>query len=127
MHFCSECGNMLYIKLALQQGQEDDLVYYCRKCGNETKVVTEDNICVSKTHIKKSKQKIHNMINKYTKYDPTLPRVSNIKCPNTQCLTNQEEDAPETEIIYMRYDDINMKYIFSWHAFCHLKIKFCFD
>ena len=52
------------------------------------------------------------MINKYTKYDPTLPRVSNIKCPKTQCLTKQEEDAPKTEIIYMRYDDVNMKYIY---------------
>ena len=31
MDFCSECDNMYYIKL---NDEENELVYYCRKCGN---------------------------------------------------------------------------------------------
>ena len=42
--------------------------------------------------------------------DPTLPRVNNILCPNPDCTTNTKNDP--REIIYIRYDDTNMKYIY---------------
>jgi aspartate carbamoyltransferase regulatory subunit len=86
------------------------LVYYCRKCGNEDKLLAIENVCVSKTQIKKSDQTFNHIVNKYTKLDPTLPRVNTILCPNTDCLTNTEDK--EREIIYIRYDDANMKYVY---------------
>lgn len=108
MHFCSQCSNMYYIRI-----NEDDpnkLVYYCRKCGNKDSLLASENICVSKTQIKKSEQSFNHIINKYTKYDPTLPRINNILCPNSDCSTNK--DDKEREIIYIRYDDVNMKYVY---------------
>ena len=42
MHFCKECQNMYYIRLA--EKDKNKLVYYCRKCGDEEEVITEDNI-----------------------------------------------------------------------------------
>jgi aspartate carbamoyltransferase regulatory subunit len=42
--------------------------------------------------------------------DPTLPRINNILCPNAECKTNTE-DVPR-EIIYIRYDNVNMKYVY---------------
>jgi DNA-directed RNA polymerase subunit M/transcription elongation factor TFIIS len=109
MHFCSECGNMLYIKVSTSG--ENTLIYYCRKCGNEKVSIDEDNICVSKLYLTKKKNKIDNMVNEFTKLDPTLPRITNIKCPNDMCETNTEEDK-STEIIYIRYDDVNMKFLY---------------
>jgi len=109
MHFCSECGNMLYIKVSTTE--EKNLIYYCRKCGNQKVSINEDNICVSKIYLTKKRNKIDNMINEYTKLDPTLPRIRNITCPNTSCETNVE-GGPEAEIIYMRYDDVNMKFLY---------------
>ena len=109
MHFCSECGNMLYIKVSTTE--EKNLIYYCRKCGNQKVSINEDNICVSKIYLTKKRNKIDNMINEYTKLDPTLPRIRNIKCPNTNCETNID-GGPEAEIIYMRYDDVNMKFLY---------------
>ena len=50
------------------------------------------------------------IINKYTKLDPTLPRINTILCPNPNCTTNTD-DTPR-EIIYIRYDDTNMKYVY---------------
>ena len=44
MHFCSECGNMLYIKVSTTE--EKNLIYYCRKCGNEKISINEG--CSSK-------------------------------------------------------------------------------
>ena len=109
MHFCSECGNMLYIKVSTSE--EKNLIYYCRKCGNQKVSINEDNICVSKIYLTKKRNKIDNMINEYTKLDPTLPRIRNITCPNTNCETNVE-GGPVAEIIYMRYDDVNMKFLY---------------
>jgi aspartate carbamoyltransferase regulatory subunit len=52
------------------------------------------------------------MINKYTKLDPTLPRMHNIDCPNVGCTTNKEGSTEKTEIVYLRYDDANLKYLY---------------
>ena len=108
MHFCSNCSNMYYIRI--NSDDPNSLVYYCRQCGNEDKSIGVDNVCVSKIQIKKSEQSFNHIINKYTKLDPTLPRINNVLCPNPDCTTNTKNDA--REIIYIRYDDTNMKYIY---------------
>jgi len=117
MNFCSNCNNMYYIKVS--DDDENNLHYYCRKCGNEVDTLISETSVVLSTHIKKKEQKFHHIINKYTKFDPTLPRINNIKCPNSSCISNQErnEENEETteiknEIIYIRYDDVNMKYVY---------------
>jgi len=108
MHFCSNCQNMYYIRI--NDNDPNKLVYYCRQCGNEDSNITNDNICVSKLQIKKNEQSFTHIINKYTKLDPTLPRINTILCPNPECETNTKN--VEREIIYIRYDDTNMKYIY---------------
>jgi len=108
MHFCSNCKNMYYIKI--DEDNPNSLLYYCRNCGNEDSLITEDNICVSKTQIKKGEKSFSHFINKYTKLDPTLPRVNNILCPNKDCPTNTK-NAPR-EVIYIRYDDQNINYVY---------------
>ena len=108
MHFCSNCRNMYYIKI--DEDNPNSLLYYCRNCGNEDSLITEDNICVSKTQIKKGEKSFSHFINKYTKLDPTLPRVNNILCPNKDCPTNTK-NAPR-EVIYIRYDDQNINYVY---------------
>jgi DNA-directed RNA polymerase subunit M/transcription elongation factor TFIIS len=99
---------MYYIRI--NSDDPNKLVYYCRQCGNEDKQLAIENVCVSKTQIKKDEQSFLHIVNKFTKLDPTLPRVNNILCPNQDCLTNK--DAKDREILYIRYDDTNMKYIY---------------
>ena len=108
MHFCSNCSNMYYIRI--NTDDPNSLIYYCSKCGNEDKILASQNICVSKIQVKKTKQTFSNFVNKYTKLDPTLPRVNNILCPNESCPTTTHKK--DREIIYIRYDDTNMKYIY---------------
>lgn len=127
MHFCSQCKNMYYLKLSnfdvaneetdpTDKNVLDDvsnkLIYYCRNCGFEDETITADNLCVSTTHIKRNEQNYNHIINEFTKYDNTLPRTTTIKCPNGECLSNKEDDVNKREVIYIRYDDINMKYIY---------------
>ena len=108
MRFCVNCNNKLYT--SLHNDQSDKLVYYCRNCGNQDTTLSTDNVTILKVQLKKSEQEFSHIINKYTKMDPTLPRVNNILCPNAECKTNTE-DTPK-EIIYIRYDDVNMKYVY---------------
>lgn len=110
MHFCSECHNMYYLKL--QSEDADKLIYYCRNCGHEDETLTSENICVSSSQIKRTEQNYTHIINEYTKYDYTLPRINTIKCPNSSCLSNTDSGADKREVIYIRYDDVNMKYIY---------------
>jgi DNA-directed RNA polymerase subunit M/transcription elongation factor TFIIS len=99
---------MYYIRV--NEDNPNKLVYYCRNCGNENTNLSIENVTVSKIQIKKSEQSFNHIINKYTKLDPTLPRINTILCPNAECETNTKNK--EREIIYIRYDDTNMKYIY---------------
>jgi DNA-directed RNA polymerase subunit M/transcription elongation factor TFIIS len=117
MHFCPECGNMYYLKLLSED--QDKLIYYCRNCGNEDKSLSENlnNLYVSKSETNTT-MNYKNIINKYTKLDPTLPRIHNIDCPNPNCECNQTseekkgDNKKDKEILYIRYDDTNMKFVY---------------
>jgi len=87
MHFCTNCHNMYYLKIREEDGG-NTLNYYCRNCGHEDTNLTAESICVSETQLRRSEQKYTHMINEYTKFDPTLPRINTIKCPNQECISN---------------------------------------
>ena len=139
MKFCSECQNMYYIKI---NGEDaNTLVYYCRFCGHEDNEPTDDGVVVLRTEYKKTEQQFSHMINRYIKHDPTLPRITNVKCPNEGCKSNGSGDKSHnstdkshnstdkshgasasgghdstkgdaSSVIYLRYDDANMKYLY---------------
>lgn len=107
MHFCTVCDNMYYVRIA--SNDENKLIYYCRCCGNESDYIQGD--CVSRLQIKKTDTSFQHIINKYTKLDPTLPRMpSDFLCTNANCDTNLH-DKPR-DIIQIRYDDTNIKYVY---------------
>lgn len=117
MQFCKQCDNMYYLKIN-PIDDKDCLMYYCRNCGdecdmlNDVSCVSVNSICVSKTVIKQDESKFMNVINEYTKEDPTLPRTNAIRCPNEMCSSNGENPEHENDIIYLRYDDTHMKYVY---------------
>ena len=111
MNFCTNCDNMYYIKL--EEEECDKIVYYCRNCGNVDDKILDVNKCILEENINKTEDKYNVHINKYTKLDITLPRINTIKCPNSLCQTNSAEfDPSKKEIIYIRYDNTSMKYLY---------------
>jgi len=111
MNFCTNCDNMYYIKL--EEEECDKIVYYCRNCGNVDDKILDVNKCILEENIDKTEDKYNTHINKYTKLDITLPRINTIKCPNSLCETNKDGfDSSKKEIIYIRYDNIAMKYLY---------------
>lgn len=123
MKFCTKCDNMYYI--TIDDKNNDQLIYYCRFCGHKDEQLTEEGVVVLKTQYKKNEQKFNHMVNQYTKLDPTLPRIYSMKCPNHECKTNSGSNTSSAaggggetnahgacEVIYLRYDDENMKYLY---------------
>lgn len=110
MKFCEKCDNMYYIGISVDDPNK--LTYYCRNCKHKDNTITEEGVCVLNTQLKRGEQKFNHIINKYTKLDPTLPRIYNVKCPNAECKTNASEHKTPAEVIYVRYDDDNLKYLY---------------
>ena len=100
---------MYYIKLAGEEANQ--LAYYCRNCGNENTDIGKQEIFVSSTNLKPVDNNYVNIINQYTKFDPTLPRVTNVDCPNSECPGKKEESG-DKDVIMMRYDDKKLKYVY---------------
>ena len=110
MKFCENCSNMLY--LGINPNNSNELTYYCRLCGTIDTTVSESGLCVLNTQFTQGEQKFNHIINEFTKMDPTLPRIYNVKCPNERCNTNLNESEHKSEVIYVRYDDSNLKYVY---------------
>jgi DNA-directed RNA polymerase subunit M/transcription elongation factor TFIIS len=110
MRFCNFCNNMFYVNI----DENKDLVYYCKHCNNKD-VVSKDagSVCVIDDNKITDPIKYSQYINKYLKHDRTLPRVNNIVCPNAAC---SKAGSAEDEVIYIKYDALNLKYIY--HC-CH--------
>lgn len=107
MEFCEDCSNMLYIEI-LEDDNKSKLIYYCKNCNRkylDTKTI-KDN-CVFRLDYNHKQIKKEYLVNKYTHLDITLPRVNNIKCPNSKCPVS---DNPE--VVYLKYDEERMKYIY---------------
>ena len=108
MRFCNNCDNMYYIQIKSEES--DELMYYCRKCGDNLSMSVEETLAVTSSNLNQEKSNFDDIINKYTKFDPTLPKVNYISCPNVECISNKEKD--KKDIVYIRYDENKMKYIY---------------
>ena len=102
MRFCEVCDNMLYHK--------DGKSMICRMCGLEVDIKGKSCIsrrelagnASSKAHVRKQ------MVNPYTKHDPTLPHVQ-MPCKNS---SNTAAPCKNTDIIAIRYDENALKYMY---------------
>lgn len=106
MKFCNLCNNFVYIQL----DKENNLQYHCKNCDNVIENTDTKSLCVIDNNYMDDKTVYKQYINKYLKYDPTLPRVNNIQCPNQECKTKKEN--VENEVIFVKYDSTNMKYMY---------------
>jgi aspartate carbamoyltransferase regulatory subunit len=100
---------MFYIRIDEQN--PNNLNYYCRQCGN-SEANLENNLCIIDTNMKETETSFDYIVNEFTKLDPTLPRINNILCPNDDCVTNTHEGSNKREIIYIRYNNVDMKYLY---------------
>jgi DNA-directed RNA polymerase subunit M/transcription elongation factor TFIIS len=104
MKFCNVCNNMLYIKV-----DNDQLQYFCKNCEFTTADETTSSVCVMENVLDENVTNVKQYSTPFIKYDPTLPRVNNIKCPNSKCT---KEGAAQNEVIYIKFNPIKMSYLY---------------
>lgn len=113
MQFCEDCDNMLYYKIINEDDTDggntepqEKLIHYCRCCGNVDKTTQNKQQSVYSIDFNTDHIKKQSIINPYTHKDPSLPKTIDIKCPNKKC------PSKSPNIIYINYDEVNMKYIY---------------
>ena len=110
-HMCPKCDYYM----PLQEGQtgdgEDvtpDLIRMCRNCGHSKE---ESKGLVMETVIQEKASDAYKVyLNEFTKDDPRLPHIKTLKCPNANCASRTS--GAESDVIYIKYDMINMKYLY---------------
>lgn len=127
MNFCNVCENMYYMRI--NEESKEQLQFYCRMCGNVDEILNKSSLCLSEYSEDNNNDSIIQSVNKYTKFDPTLPHIHNIQCPNNECISNKEEkdekdedekekdekygiDIKKNEVVYVRYNNTDMKYVY---------------
>ena len=114
MEFCDNCQNMMYVEVVTDENEGNTkprLRHYCKNCKNSRESGAEaSSIMISdKSQFDASEIAYKAFMTPYIKHDPTLPRVTNIKCPNTKCTIDQ---GKSNEVIYIKYDSDNMKFLY---------------
>jgi DNA-directed RNA polymerase subunit M/transcription elongation factor TFIIS len=108
MKFCDVCDNMYYTTV-----KDDKLVLYCKNCGKEETNI--DDNCIYYNDYSNNIASYRSFINKYTIEDPTLPVITSINCPNSNCESNREGEGSEgnrNEVLFIKYDLNAMKYLY---------------
>ena len=107
-NYCDNCDNIMYIYLD-KDVEIPKLYLYCKACMNKKEYT--GNLLYDNNHNIELSDSYNN--NKYINYDITLPHIKrqNIKCPNSECKSIVE--GLESDIIYIKYDKANMKYIYT--------------
>lgn len=106
MKFCSVCDNYLYLNTTA-----NSLIRECRTCGE--KVTEEKGGLILETHVQQRANEGYKiLLNEFTKFDPTLPHLKTMKCPNGGCNSNKPSGAADKDVIYIKYDKENMKYLY---------------
>lgn len=108
MKFCPTCRYYLYMKTSDEKGT-GKLLMTCNNCGyNEEN--TDGGLIMETDLQEKTAEGYKILLNEFTRSDPTLPHLSNLKCPNPTCASNT--GGAKADIIYMKYDQVNLKFLY---------------
>ena len=113
-HMCPKCDYYMPLKQVQEENNEGvvntDLQRVCRNCGE---IELEKPGLVMETIIQEQASDSYRLfMNEFTKEDPRLPHVKNLKCPNQECPTRQPNSTVENDVIYIKYDTMNMKFLY---------------
>jgi len=87
----------------------------CSNCGH-----TEEDKggVIVESYIKERASESYKILyNEFTRQDPTLPYLKDLKCPNSTCDSNK--GAAERKVYLIKYDDKNLKFVYICNACSH--------
>ena len=109
VHFCKGCENIMFI---YSDKDNDNLYLGCKVCGEKEEYTGKK--CIYSNEFKFDHSETINN-NKYLSFDKTLPVIEgnkNMKCPNEDCTSNEKDNTKPSNITYIKYNEIDMKYLY---------------
>lgn len=101
------------------------MTFYCRCCGNKDDSGNDDSRSIlvfqdtkvdassapsRRINVASDARMYTQYMSKYIKFDPCLPRVKDIECPNgSKC---KRPKGADNEVIYIKYDPTNLRYMY---------------
>lgn len=107
MKFCNQCNNFLYSIEERAEGGTRKAYLKCRSCPYEEEIGKASPVVYE--HDLRQDTSVQYSINPYLKYDPTLPRFTNMVCPNASCSTR----GGESNIVGIKLDPINVSWFYQ--------------
>lgn len=95
---------MLYVKLS-----GGEVVHQCNYCSSSYEH-GDSRDPIIETNYMDDRAKYHHLLTPLVHEDPTLPRVSDVACPNKGC-TRKHGDPPS--VLYIKYDVVNLRFLYS--------------
>jgi DNA-directed RNA polymerase subunit M/transcription elongation factor TFIIS len=118
LQYCPTCEYYLYLDAPSEAGAP--LRRICRSCG-VSQIEDKGGLITEIKLQEKVSEGYKVLLNEFTRLDPTLPHVDNIKCKNASCATLTKSAKPD--VIYIKYDSVNMKFLYicnvckeQWHS-----------
>lgn len=110
MRFCPRCSYYLYLN-----AQNDEAVYHaCKNCGFHEPLnpANKEEALILETNFRSGSSAggaaSGIKVNAYTLQDPTLPHVKTLRCPNAECIS--QEDETKRDVIYIKTDPTNLTF-----------------
>jgi DNA-directed RNA polymerase subunit M/transcription elongation factor TFIIS len=109
MKFCPTCRNMLYaIDESTNEEGDKFAVLSCRKC-EYTEALTRNNPVVYE-HILREDKSENLALNPYLKFDPTLPRFTEIVCVNKDCPSKH---GKKSDVVGVKLDAKDLVWMYQ--------------
>ena len=109
MEFCPSCNNLLFLKIEKKTNDTVELHYQCRNCDYKAPANLESNTIYSNPY-NIDKLKYYIKRKETLRYDPTIPHIDVIPCPNKECVSNQGGQA--NDIFYVSLDDKKLLFLY---------------
>ena len=104
LHFCPKCNYYLSLEVS-----DTSLTRVCKHCGHRQEE-TQGTLVLETVVQEKASEGYKILLNEFTRQDPTLPHVSNIPCPNTNCPSKR--GVEKQDVIIIKSDPVNLKYLY---------------
>lgn len=112
MKFCPQCRNMLY---GIDEEVVDDVktaILSCRKKECNYKEPIDASNPVVYERALRGVNTAALVMNPYLKYDPTLEHLTNVTCPNTECVTHTDKSI-ELDVVPVEIDSKKLLWMYQ--------------
>jgi DNA-directed RNA polymerase subunit M/transcription elongation factor TFIIS len=110
MEFCPDCNNLLYLKIEKKENDKVTLQRQCRNCTYKAQYETTDNKCIYTNPYNIDKLKYYIKKKANLRYDPTIPHIDSIPCPNKDCGSYTE--GASNDVFYVCLDNQKLLYLY---------------